>query len=368
MDFQLSDERQMLSDTLTRFVREKYELPVRHEATEMEGGYDPKMWAELAELGAIGALIPADAGGFGGEGEDISVIFEALGRGLVVEPFLATGVLGASCLIGTGHDDMLEEVIGGTLTLALAHTEPESRFEMSRVACKASGGEITGRKSVVLNGDTADKLIVSARSKGDEDAEEGIGLYLVDRKGDGVEMRAYATVEGGHGAEFTFDGAKGEAITGEADGYETLERALGRGVLALCAESLGAMEMCKEVTLDYLKQRKQFGVPLAKFQALQHRMVEMVIAIEQARSLTMLAAGRLDAPRAERERALSAAKNIVGRVGRLVSEETIQLHGGIAMTWEYSAPHYAKRLTMIDHLLGDEDFHLARFMSLDEAA
>lgn len=367
MDFQLSEERQMLADTLNRFVRDKYDLATRHAAAKKDGGYDPAMWAEFAELGAIGALIPADAGGFGGEGEDIAVVFEALGRGLVVEPFLAT-LLGASCLIGAGRDEMLEEVIGGGLRLALAHTEPDSRFEMARIACEAKGGKITGRKAVVINGGTADRLIVSARSSGDVADEEGIGLYLVDPKGDGVEMRAFGTVEGGHAAEFTFDGAEGEAVTGETDGYETLEKALGRGVLALSAEALGAMEVCKEVTLDYLKTRKQFGVPLSKFQALQHRMVEMVIAIEQARSLTMLAAGLLEGPREERERALSAAKNMVGRVGRLVSEETIQLHGGIAMTWEYSAPHFAKRLTMIDHQLGDEDFHLARFMALEAAA
>lgn len=367
MDFQLSEERQMLADTLTRFVREKYDLPVRHAAAKMEGGFDPAMWAEFAELGAIGALIPEAAGGFGGAGEDLMVIFEALGRGIVVEPFLATGILGATPLIEAGKTDLLEEVIAGGLHLALAHSEPDSRYEMTRVACRAEGGAITGRKSVVLNGGTADKLIVSARASGDVADEAGIGLYLVDAKAPGVSIRAFGTVEGGHAAEITLDGAAGAPLTGADDGYAVLEATLGRGVLALCAEALGAMEVCKEVTLDYLKTRKQFGAPLSKFQALQHRMVEMVIAIEQARSLTILAAGMMDAPRADRERALSAAKNMVSRVGRLVSEETIQLHGGIAMTWEYSAPHFAKRLTMIDHLLGDEDFHLARFMALEAA-
>lgn len=364
MDFKLSEERQMLADTLDRFVRDRYDLDTRHKAAKMEGGYDPAMWAEFAELGAIGALISPEDGGFGGAGEDIMVVFEALGRGIVVEPFLAT-LLGASCLSG-GHADLLEEVIAGTKTLALAHTEPETRFEIGRVACKAKDGKITGRKSVVINGGTADLLIVSARTSGDVAEEDGIGLYLVDPKGEGVQMRAFGTVEGGHAAEFTFDGAAGEAIEG-AD-YATLEKAVGRGVLALCAESLGAMEVCKDVTLDYLKQRKQFGVTLSKFQALQHRMVQVVIAIEQARSLTILAAGMMEADRAARERALSAAKNMVGRVGRLVAEETIQLHGGIAMTWEYSAPHFAKRLIMIDHQLGDEDFHMARFMMLEDAA
>ncbi|MEL7465690.1 MAG: acyl-CoA dehydrogenase [Pseudomonadota bacterium] len=368
MDFQLSEERQMLKDTLERFVREKYDIDTRHKAAKMEGGFDPEMWSEFAELGAIGALIPAEAGGFGGSGEDLMVVFEALGRGLVTEPFLATGVLGATALIEAGREEMLEEVIGGGLHLALAHTEPDSRFEMAQVATKAEAGKITGRKAVVLNGGTADKLVVSARSSGAVDDEAGIGLYLVDANGPGVEKRAYATVEGGHAAEFVFDGAQGEALTGEADGFAVLEKTLGRGVLALCAEAVGAMEICKDLTVDYLKTRKQFGVPLGKFQALAHRMVQVVIAIEQARSLTMLAAGMMDAPRAARERALSAAKNMVGRVGRQVAEETIQMHGGIAMTWEYSAPHFAKRLIMIDHLLGDEDFHLGRFMNLEDAA
>ncbi|MFV0473575.1 MAG: acyl-CoA dehydrogenase family protein [Pikeienuella sp.] len=367
MDFKLSEERQMLADTLDRFVRDKYDLAARHKAAATEAGFDPEMWGAFAELGAVGALLPESAGGFGGAGEDIMVVFESLGRGLVVEPFLATAILGATPLIGAGKDEMLEDLIAGGLHLALAHTEPDSRYELSRVACKAKGGKISGRKSVVINGDAADRLIVSARTSGDIADEKGIGLYLVDPRGPGVTMRAYQTVEGGHGAEFTFDGAPAEPIGDPEAGFEALERALGRGVLALCAEALGAMEVCKDLTLDYLKTRKQFGQPLGAFQALQHRMVEVVIAIEQARSLTILAAGMLDAPRVERERALSAAKNMVGRAGRRVAEETIQMHGGIAMTWEYAAPHFAKRLVMIDHLLGDEDFHLARFMALEAA-
>ena len=365
MDFQLSEERQMLTDMLGRFVREEYPIDIRHKAAEMEGGFDPAMWAQFAELGAVGALIPAEAGGFGGMGEDIAVVFEALGRGIVVEPFLSTGVLGATALLGAGKDDILENVVAGAVHLALAHTEADSRYEMSHVACKAEGGKITGQKSVVLNGATADMLIVSARSSGDVDDEDGLDLYLVDARAEGVAIRAYGTVEGGHAADITFDGVAGEKLPG---GYALLEKVLGAGVLALCAEALGAMEICRDMTLEYLKTRKQFGVNLGRFQALQHRMVEMAIAIEQARSATMLAAGQFEANRLTREHSLSAAKNLVSRVSRLVAEETIQMHGGIAMTWEYSAPHYAKRLTMIDHLLGDEDFHLTRFIKLGEAA
>ena len=365
MDFNLSEERRMLTDTLTRFVREEYPIDKRHAAAKMDGGFDPAMWEQFAELGAIGALLPEEAGGFGGAGEDITVVFEALGRGLVVEPFFATGMLGAGALIGAGKDDLLEEVIAGGLHLALAHSEADARYELSRVSTKADNGKITGAKTVVLNGGTADKLIVSARSSGEVDSTDGLSLYLVDAKDPGVSIRAYGTVEGGQAADITFDGVSGEELPG---GYDRLEVTMGRGVLALCGEALGLMEMCRDVTLDYLKQRKQFGVNLGKFQALQHRMVEMCIAIEQARSLTMLAADSLNAPRATREANLSAAKNLTSRVSRLIAEETIQLHGGIAMTWEYSAPHYAKRLIMLDHTLGDEDFHLARFIEMSRAA
>lgn len=368
MDFALSEERRMLTETLERYVRERYDIGSRHRAAKLEGGFDPARWAEFAELGAVGALLPESAGGFGGTGEDILVVFEALGRGLVVEPFLATAVLGAGPLAEAGRTDLLEDVVAGALHLALAHTEPESRYEHARVAARAAAGRVSGRKVMVLNGATADRLVVSARSAGAEDEEAGIGLWLVDPKGPGVTMRAYATVEGGQAAEFSFDGAPAEPLGEPEGGFPALERTLGRGVLALSAEALGAMEVCKALTLDYLKTRKQFGAPLGKFQALQHRMAEMVIEIEQARSITMLAASILEGPRRERERALSAAKNLTGRIGRHVAEETIQLHGGIAMTWEYAAPHFSKRLVMIDHLLGDEDFHLARFLALEAAA
>ncbi|MGB0506133.1 MAG: acyl-CoA dehydrogenase family protein [Pikeienuella sp.] len=361
MDFALSEERRMLTDTLTRFVREEYPLNTRHAAAGMEGGFDPAMWTRFAELGAIGALLPPEAGGFGGEGEDLTVTFEALGRGLVVEPFLSTGVLGAGALIDAGHDELIEAAINGEAQIALAHTETDSRYEMTRVSCAVAGGKISGAKTVVLNGGSADWFIVSARSGGEIDDVEGLSLWLVDAKDPGVSVRPYATVDGGAAANVGFDGAAGQVLPG---GYDRLETIMARGVVALCAEALGAMEVCKEVTLEYLQTRKQFGVPLGKFQALSHRFVQVCIAIEQARSITMLAADSLSANRRSREMAVSAAKHLISRVARLVSEETIQMHGGIAMTWEYSAPHFAKRLTMIEHVLGDEDFHLARFVEL----
>jgi alkylation response protein AidB-like acyl-CoA dehydrogenase len=324
------------------------------------------MWRDFADLGLIGALYPASAGGFGGAGEDIMLVFEALGRGLVVEPFLASGILGAGPLIDTGDTAALAEVMAGDRLLALAHSEPDGRYGLSHVRTRAvqgaEGWRVTGTKSVVFNGGSADTLIVSARIAGENDAEEGLALFRIDPRQSGVARRAYATIDGGMAAEITMGGAVGEPVGAPGEAYPMIERAIGRGILAVCAEALGAMETAKDMTLEYLKTRVQFGKPIGANQVLQHRMVDMLIEIEQARSCVMLAASTLEADRTTRERNLSAAKHLVGRAGRLVAEESIQMHGGVAMTWELALPHYAKRMVMIDHLFGDTDHHLERFI------
>ncbi|MEO1292564.1 MAG: acyl-CoA dehydrogenase, partial [Pseudomonadota bacterium] len=264
------------------------------------------------------------------------------------------------------------DVMAGTVTLALAHGEPSGRYAEAHVETRAepdgAGWRVSGTKALVLNGDTASRIVVTARTGGEATHETGIGLFLIDPAAEGVSRRAYGTVEGGKACELTLNAALAEAIGVPDGGFTVLEETLARGTLALSAEAVGLMEVCKDITLDYLKTRTQFGRPIGAFQALQHRMVDLVMEIEQARSAVMLAAGTLEADRATRERHVSAAKNLVGRVGRLVAEEAIQLHGGIAMTWEYALPHYAKRLVMIDHLLGDQDHHLERFMRLSAAA
>ncbi len=373
MDFGLSDDRRMVRDTVERFVRERYPIETRHDHAARDEGFDRATWAEFAELGLIGALLPEDAGGFGGAGEDILVVMEALGRGLVVEPFLATAVLGATPIVLAGTQvqrAVLEDVAAGGTLLAFAHSEPESRYALAeiRTTAERSGPNWTlrGHKAVVLNGDTADQLIVSARVEGAPGDAAGLALFLIDAAADGVTRRGYATVDGGRAAEIGLDGVEvgdDAALGTPGDAYPVIERTIGRGVLALCAEALGLMEVCRDITLDYLKTRKQFGRELGAFQALQHRMVNLCLEIEQARSAVMLAAARLEGQGKERERALSAAKNLIGRAGRLVAEESIQLHGGIGMTWEYALPHFAKRLVMIDHQLGDTDFHLERFIA-----
>ncbi|WP_282605971.1 acyl-CoA dehydrogenase family protein [Pelagibius sp. Alg239-R121] len=378
MDFNLSDDRRMLKESLSRFLQDRYGFETRNEIAGSEEGFSRELWAQMAELGLIGAMLPEEVGGFGGEGFDIMTVMEELGRAIVVEPVLPTAVLGAGILADAGSEtqrSLLESVIAGERLLAFAHGEPESRYSLSEVRCRAektgNGWFLSGQKAVVLNGDTADKIIVSARTSGADDAESGLTLFLIDADAKGLSGRGYATVDGGRAAEITLDSVEvsDEDMVGTVgEAFPVIERAVGRGILAACAEALGAMETAKDMTLEYLQTRKQFGAPLGKFQVLQHRMVEMCLEIEQARSATILAAGRMNEDRAAREAALSAAKNLVGRTARLVAEESIQMHGGIGMTWEYALPHFAKRLTMIDHLFGDADHHLERFAALSQAS
>ncbi|MEO1317497.1 MAG: acyl-CoA dehydrogenase [Pseudomonadota bacterium] len=371
MDFELSEERRMLADTATRWLREQYPLERRMKAVEAPEGFDRAAWSDMADLGLVGALLPPEAGGFGGTGEDLMVVFDALGRGLSVEPFLASAVLGAWPLHRAGDAAVLEDVTEGITLLALAHGEPGARYRAARVVTRAEespdGWRLTGHKAVALNGDAAEHLIVSARIAGDVENEEGIALFLVDADASGLERRAYGTVEGGRGADVTLEATPARLLIGPDKGFAVLEETLARGALALSAEAIGLMDVCKDMTLDYLKGRTQFGRAIGSFQALQHRMVDLCLEIEQARSSVMYAAAMLDGPREGRERAVAAAKHLAGRVGRLVAEESIQLHGGIAMTWEYALPHYAKRLVMIDHLLGDTDHHARRFMAFGGA-
>ncbi len=371
MDFALSEERQMLKDTAERFVRERYPIETRHAATQSEAGFDRALWAEFCELGLAGALVPAEMGGLGGTGEDIALVFEAVGRGIVVEPFLPT-LLASVPLVAHGMIEALEAAIEGRTLLAFAHYEPGSRYDANHVATHAverdGKWELTGRKAVVVNGATADLVIVSARVSGEDDSEDGIALFNLSPNAPGVEVRGYAGIDGPHVAELILDDAHCH-ILGEPDGaFALIEKTLATGALAVCAEAIGIMDVCRDQTLAYLKERKQFGRPIGANQALQHRMVDMMLEIEQARSAVMLAANTLEAPRAERELNISAAKNLVGRTARLVAEESIQMHGGVAMTWEWPLAHYAKRLVMIDHLFGDTDHHLQRYITLGRDA
>jgi len=375
MNFDHTEDRRMLADLLARYVAEQYPIDKRHAIARSPEGFSREQWKQFAELGVIGALFGAEQGGFGGAGFDIAVVFEALGHGLVLEPFLPT-LLAGSALAQGGERwvETIAQMIAGDCIGTLAHEEPGAHYELQRVATSArrEGGDyvLSGHKAVVPLGAQAQLLVVSARTAGAVDEAEGLSLFVLPAATPGLRVRAYPTIDGGQAADVFLDQVRvpASALLGaEGEGLALLEHAVGRGVLALCAEAVGAMDTAKAMTIDYLQTRRQFGKPIGSFQALQHRMADVLLEIEQARSAVINAAAALEAERSTRERALSAAKYSIGRIGTLVAEESIQLHGGIGMTWELPLPHFAKRLVMIDHQLGDEDHHLARFIALGAA-
>jgi len=356
MNFDLTEERQMLQDTLRRYLGDKYTTSVRNSILTSDTGLSAGIWAELAELGVIGALFTEEQGGFGGAGFDISVVFEELGRAGVVEPVLDSALMGGRLLAAAGRSDMVDEVIAGSVQLAVAHGEPGGRYDMDHVQTTVNAGTLTGRKAVVMNAEAADHLIVSAR---DGDA---IGLYLVAGDAPGLDIRGYPLLAGGRAGEITLDKTPAEPLGLTLADYETVNNL---ALVAISAEALGAMETATALTKDYLMTRKQFGRPIGTFQALAHRMSDLLIELEQVRSAVINAAGNLDAH--DRDLHLSATKNLIGRAGRLVAEESIQMHGGIAMTQEYELAHIAKRIIMADHRFGDTDYHLERFIALSAA-
>ena len=354
MNFELTEERQMLQDTLRRYLRDKYSTETRNKVLESETGMSAEVWTELAELGVIGALFTESQGGFGGAGFDISVVFEELGRAGVVEPVMEALIAG-QLLTMAGQD--VSVVIAGDQHLAMAHTEADVRYDLDGVGTIFSDGKLNGRKGMVMNAEAADQFVVSAM-----DGE--IQLYLVAKDAPGIEIQGYPLLAGGRAAEVVFHNTPAQAL---GLGVAALEDAQAIGIVAQCAETLGAMETATDLTKEYLLTRKQFGRPIGMFQALQHRMSDMLIELEQARSAVINAAGNLDQVPQTRDLAMSASKNLMGRAGRLIAEEAIQMHGGIAMTQEYELAHIAKRIVMADHRFGDTDYHLERFIALSAA-
>lgn len=371
MNFELTEERQMLQDTLRRFLSDKYDVSTRNAILESESGMSDEIWSALAELGVLGALFSEDAGGFGGAGFDIAVVFEELGRAGVVEPILETCLLGGGLINALGNEAqkaLLDTVIGGETRLALAHGEPRSRYDLSRVETIYKDGKLTGHKSMVLGAPNADHIIISARESGAVDDKTGISLFSVPISE--LDLRSTPVMGGGMAADIYLDGvAVGEdARLGEqGNAFPHLETVYAAGITAICAQTLGGMETATQLTVDYLQTRKQFGKPIGTFQALQHRLSDMLIELTQARSAVIGAAGYLAADPRLRDRYTSAAKNLMGRVGRLIAEEAIQMHGGIAMTQEYELAHIAKRIVMADHMFGDTDHHLERFIAMSAA-
>ena len=369
MDFSLSEERKMLQETVARFFESNYkDIKKRSEYLEMNDGFSRDFWKESSNLGVISGLISPTFGGLGGSGEDISIIFELIGKSLCIEPFLSSGLLSSTILssIESPKTELINQIIDGELLISFAHMEMNNRYEDHFVETKAfldnDNWKLNGSKSFVINGDSADKVIVSARIDGEINDKNGIGLFLVDNSQ--IKNRSYNTIDGYRAAELNFDNVNAELLCKNDLALECIIKANSAGALALSAEAVGIMQVCFDLTLDYLKTRKQFGKSIGAFQSIQHRMVDMMLEIEQVKSAVMLASSTFEINSSTRDKNISAAKNLVGRVGKLIAEESIQLHGGIAMTWEYSVAHYAKRLIMIDHLMGDADYHRDRFKLL----
>ena len=370
MDFKLTEEQQMLKETAERLVRDVYDFESRNKFSASEAGFSTAFWQQLGELGLTAIPFSEELGGFGGTGVETMLIMEQLGKGICLEPYMESVVLAGGLIGQLGSDAQKEELLGGIATgelqAAVALDELNSHYDLANVTTTATeqGGSwsLSGRKGVVIGGQTAGKILVSARTAGNSRDEQGISLFVVDPNAAGVTRRVYATVDGRKACELFLDNAQGELLGEAGKAFDAIRYQSGRAIAALCAEAVGAMRTACDLTLDYLKTRKQFGVPIGKFQVLQHRMVDMISELERATSMAILAASLADdADSAERSAKLAAAKFIVNRAGRYVAEQCIQLHGGIAMTWEYNGAHYAKRLVMISHQFGDDDHHLEAY-------
>jgi alkylation response protein AidB-like acyl-CoA dehydrogenase len=369
MDFALSAEQQMLADSLSRWLRSNYAFEQRRQYVQEVSGFSEERWRELAELGLLGINVPLEAAGLGGTPADTYIVMQLLGRALVLEPYLATAVVGASALVRAGSTAQkiahLPALVAGDCRVALAALEPQARFDLNDVRTQArredSGFVLDGAKAVVLNADCADLLIVSARTHGDVTAEQGITLFLVEPRLPGLHMQVFPTLDGQRTAEIRFEGVRlgTDAVLGSVgEGFPLLLWAVDRAIAALTAEGVGAMEALLELTLEHLRTRRQFGRPIGEFQSLQHRVAEMAIAIEQARALALQAAARVDEDDTrERRKAVSAAKIMIGRSGRFVAQQAVQLHGGMGMTDEYPVGHYVKRLVCIDLTWGNAEHH-----------
>ena len=372
MDFDLSDEQRMLQDSVARLIADGYGFEQRKAYLAEPGGYSHAMWAQYAEMGLLGLPFSEADGGFGGGPVDTLIVMQSLGQALALEPYLATVVLCGGLLRDAGSKEQraahLPAFSAGERALAFAHSEADARFDLGHVAATASadgtGWVIQGAKRFVLSGDSADTLIVSARTYGSAGDRDGLSLFLVGATTAGVSRRGYLMQDHSRAADITLDRVHvgAEALIGPAGtALPLIERAVDQAIAALCAESIGVMERVHELTVDYLKLRKQFGVAIGSFQALQHRAVDMLVAIEQARSMALYATMMCSDPdSAARTSDISAAKVQIGRSARFVGQEAIQLHGGIGMTEECQAGHYFRRLTVIEMLFGDTAHHLGR--------
>ena len=370
MDFELTEEQQLLRHSVERYLADHYQFESRKRYAVEPRGWSLIIWKQYADLGLLGLPFAEEYGGTDGGPVETMIVMEQIGRALVLEPYLATVVLGGG-LIRLGGSKaiqaaILPKIAAGELSLAFAHFERQSRYDLADVATTArrngSGFVLDGAKTLVLHGDTAEKFVVSARLSGAQTDRDGLALFIIDAAAPGVSVRGYPTVDGMRAAEVTLSNVPadaGAAVGEPGAAFPLIERIADNAIAALCAEAVGAMAAMHETTVDYMKTRKQFGVTIGSFQVLQHRAAEMLVAVEQARSMAMLAnmmASEDDAR--ERRAAISAAKVQIGRSGRFVGQQAIQIHGGIGMAMETKVGHYFKRVTTIDSTFGDADYHL----------
>ena len=376
MDFRYTEEQVALQDTLQRFIARDYDFERRRALTRSPLGYSPLAWTQYAELGLLGLPIPEEYGGLSGTGVDVMLVMESIGQGLLLEPYWSTVVLCGGLIREAASADfkqrMLPQIAEGKAKLAFACYEARGRYDLQYVECgavRAAGGwQLSGKKSVVLDAPSADYLLVSARTAGARTDAEGVSLFLVRKDAPGIRLRSYPTQSGGRAADVELKSVavSEEAVIGSVgQALNVIERAVDLGVAALCAESLGIMVALNQATLNYTKTRKQFGLPIGSFQALQHRMADMFIATEQTRSMAIIAAMNATSDdAAERRRAVSGAKAYIGRASRFVGQQAVQLHGAMGVVDDVVVSHYFKRLTMIDMTFGDADYHLGRVSEL----
>jgi len=372
VDFSFTEEQTLLRNMVQSFVQDNYDFDARMKIVRSEDGMSREIWQQFAELGLLAAPFSEDLGGLDGGPIETMVIMEELGRGLVVEPYLPTVVLCGGILnrhASKGQQEThLPSLIAGESIWALAFSEPQSRFNLADIVTSAKaegdGYVLNGAKAVVLGGPWADKLIVSARVSGDQRDRDGVSLFIVDKSANGVSTQDYPTVDGGRASEITFENVAvgADALIGEAgNGLDILEEAIDFGIGALSAEAIGHMKQLNDATVEYCKTRKQFGVAIGSFQVLQHRMVDMFMEYEQSVSMTYMVNMKLSEDASARAKAASGAKVQIGKSGRFVGQQAVQLHGGMGMTEELNVGHYFKRLTMIDTQFGNVDHHLKRF-------
>lgn len=376
MEFSLSEEQSLLQDSVQRYIQNSYSFEDRQRLIGSEEGFSRENWKNFAELGWLALPFPEEIGGFGGTAVETMILMEEFGKGLVVEPYLASIILAGSIIEKSESEvvrsNLLSAIMSGEKLAALAFVEPQARFNLSHVETSAEehagGFVLNGFKAVVIGGPSADYIVVPGRTSGNRVDEDGISLFLVDTKAEGVVLRNYPTIDGHQASEINLEKVFVESshVIGEiGKGFPILEEAIDKGILAVGAEAVGAMEVLYKSTVEYCKTREQFGQPIGKFQVLQHRMVDMFMEHEQSKSLLFMAAIKMSSgEQAEKKRSISALKVQVGKSGRFVGQNAIQLHGGMGMTDELNIGHYFKRLTAIETLFGNVDHHLKKYSNV----